>query len=78
VDRASASKRCPHRLDSEVVHAIVAKRLETLYGPHRLAYELGRPRSTIYGVSRRAGVSRLNFIDRPTQTVLRYERGASW
>ena len=74
LDRSSAPKRCPHRLDSDVVDAIVAKRLETLYGPHRLAYELGRPRSTIYGVLRRKGVSRLNFIDRPTRTVVRYER----
>jgi len=74
VDRTSAPKRCPHRLDSGAVDAIVAKRLETLYGPHRLAYELGRPRSTIYGVLRRKGVSRLSFIDRPTRTVVRYER----
>lgn len=52
----------------------MAARLETLHGPHRLAYALGRPRSTIYGVLRRAGISRLNFIDRPTRTVVRYER----
>ena len=53
VDRTSAPKRCPHRLDLDVVATIVAARLETLYGPHRLAYALGRPRSTIYGVLRR-------------------------
>jgi transposase InsO family protein len=74
VDRTSAPRRCPHRLDSDVVATIVATRLETLFGPHRLAYALGRPRSTIYGVLRRAGVSRLSFIDRPTRTVVRYER----
>jgi transposase InsO family protein len=74
VDRTSAPKRCPHRLDPDVVATIVATRLETLYGPHRLAYELGRPRSTIYGVLRREKVSRLSFIDRPTRTVVRYER----
>ncbi len=74
VDRTSAPKRCPHRLGPEVVATIVATRLETLYGPHRLAYELGRPRSTIYGVLRREHVSRLSFIDRPTRTVVRYER----
>ena len=39
------------------VATIVAARLETLYGPHRLAYELGRPRSTIYGVLRRESTS---------------------
>jgi len=73
-DRSSAPKFCPHRLSAEAVSSIVATRLETLHGPHRLAYALGRPRSTIYGVLRRAGISRLGFIDRPTRTVVRYER----
>lgn len=73
-DRSSTPRRCPHRLGSEAVASIVAARLDTLHGPHRLAYALGRPRSTIYGVLRRAGVSRLSFIDRPTRTVVRYER----
>lgn len=73
-DRTSAPRRCPHRLGPDAVASIVAARLETLHGPHRLAYGLGRPRSTIYGVLRRAGLSRLSFIDRPTRTVVRYER----
>jgi transposase InsO family protein len=73
-DRTSAPLRCPHRLSADVVATIVATRLETRYGPHRLAYALGRPRSTIYGVLRREHVSRLSFIDRPTRTVVRYER----
>lgn len=73
-DRSSAPKRCPHRLSPTEVSAIVAARLETLHGPHRLAYALGRPRSTIYGILRREGLSRLSFIDRPTRTVVRYER----
>jgi transposase InsO family protein len=73
-DRTSAPRRCPHRLDPDAVATIVATRLETLYGPHRLAYALGRPRSTIYGVLRREQLSRLSFIDRPTRTVVRYER----
>ncbi len=73
-DRSSAPRSCPHALSSREVAAIVARRLETLKGPHRLAYDLGRHRSTIYGVLRRAGVSRLSFIDRPTRAVVRYER----
>jgi transposase InsO family protein len=73
-DRSSAPKRCPHRLEDAEVRRIVAVRLETLHGPHRLAYALGRHRSTIYGVLRREGLARLNFIDRPTRTVVRYER----
>ena len=73
-DRSSAPRPCPHQLSPDVVDSIVAARLETLHGPHRLAYALGRPRSTIYGVLRRARISRLSFIDRPTRTVVRYER----
>ena len=73
-DRTSAPRHCPHRLDADAVATIVATRLETLHGPHRLAYALGRPRSTIYGVLRRERISRLSFIDRPTRTVVRYER----
>jgi hypothetical protein len=56
------------------VATVVATRLETLHGPHRLAYVLGRPRSTIYGVLDRERISRLSFINRPTRTVVRYER----
>jgi transposase InsO family protein len=74
LDRSSAPRHCPHRLSELEVAAIVAARLETMMGPHRLAYRLGRHRSTIYGVLRRAGVSRLAWIDRPTRTVVRYER----
>jgi transposase len=73
-DRSSAPRRCPHRLSDEEVASIVATRLATLHGPHRLAYALGRHRSTIYGVLRRERVNRLSFIDRPTRTVVRYER----
>lgn len=74
LDRTSAPNRCPHRLPEAEVARIVATRLEILHGPHRLAYALGRPRSTIYGVLRRQGISRVSFIDRPTRTVVRYER----
>jgi transposase InsO family protein len=74
LDRTSAPRRCPHRLDEGAVAAIIEARLETLKGPHRLAYELRRPRSTIYGVLRRHRLSRLSYLDRPTRTVVRYER----
>jgi transposase InsO family protein len=35
---------------------------------------LGHPRSTVYAVLRRAGLSRLAHLDRPTAAPLRYER----
>ena len=75
-DRSSAPRYCPHRLGSEEVQRIVTTRLETMTGPHRLSYVLGRHRSTIYEVLRREGLSRLDYIDRPTRTVVRYERAA--
>jgi transposase InsO family protein len=44
-------------------------------GPHRLGPELGHPRSTIYAVLRRSGLSRLDRLDRPTGVpIRRYER----
>jgi transposase-like protein len=78
-DCTSAPRRCPHRFGADVVTEVVAARLETLHGPHRLAYRLGpigwadpaRP-STAYCAEK--GLSRLSFIDRPTRTVVRYER----
>jgi transposase InsO family protein len=75
-DRSSAPKRCPHGLGRDREDQIVAHRLATLQGPQRKSFALAMPRSTIYGVLRRRGVSRLSFIDRPTRTVVRYERDA--
>ena len=43
-------------------------------GPHRLGYHLGMPRSTIYGVLRRHGMSRLVYTDRTSGVVVRYQR----
>ncbi len=43
-------------------------------GPHHLAGVLGRPPSTIYGVLRRHGQSRLDHTDRPSGVPIRYER----
>jgi hypothetical protein len=43
-------------------------------GPHRLGYHLGMPRSTIYGVLARHGLSRLSHTDRTSGVVVRYQR----
>jgi transposase InsO family protein len=43
-------------------------------GPHRLGPQLGHPRSTVYAVLRREGLSRLTHLDRPTAIPIRYER----
>jgi len=73
-DRSSAPHRRPRALSRSEVRRIVAGRRRLKVGPHRLGPELGHPRSTVYGVLRRAGLSRLAHLDRPTSTPIRYER----
>lgn len=73
-DRPSKAKRLPHALGEEVVAIICRLRRELGRGPHRMAGELGLPRSTIYGVLRRAGLSVLGHMERTTRTVIRYEK----
>jgi transposase InsO family protein len=74
-DRSSRAKRLPHALGEDVITAICRLRRERGAGPHRLAWELGMPRSTVYGVLRRKGISVLRAMDRATREVIRYERG---
>jgi transposase InsO family protein len=64
----------PHALASHEVERIVRARRRTKLGPHRLGYQLGHPRSTVYAVLRRQGLSRLTSLDRPTAIPIRYER----
>jgi len=65
-DRSFAPHRSPHALPAREVRRIVAARRRLKRGPHQLAPVLGHPRSTIYAVLRRQGLSRLSFTDRPT------------
>lgn len=73
-DRSSAPHRCPNALSAKEVQRIVRARRRTKHGPHRLGPELGHPRSTVYAVLRREGLSRLTYLDRPTAVPIRYER----
>jgi transposase InsO family protein len=73
-DRSSAPHRSPHALAKHEVNRIVRARRRTKFGPHRLGYHLGHPRSTVYAVLRREGLSRLSSLDRPTAIPIRYER----
>jgi transposase InsO family protein len=73
-DRSSAPKRCPHALPTAAVERILRARRRTGDGPHRLGPMLGHPRSTVYGVLRRHGCSRLSGTDRATRIPIRYER----
>ena len=73
-DRTSAPRRCPHALPPRTVRRVLRARRRLKRGPHHLGATLGMPRSTIYGVLRRAGLSRLDHTDRPTGAPLRYEK----
>lgn len=73
-DRPSRPLRSPHALPLEEVQCILQARHHLRVGPHRLAPALGRPRSTIYGILRRHGLSRLRDWDRPTAVPVRYVR----
>ena len=74
LDRSSRPLRSPLRLSSAREAAIAARREATLEGPHRIAWALGEAPATVHRVLRRLGVPRLRDLDRPTRTVVRYER----
>ena len=73
-DRSSRPHRCPHALTTAQVRRVLAARRRHRHGPHRLAWRLDIPRSTIYGVLRRHGLSRLAHTDRASGVVVRYQR----
>jgi transposase InsO family protein len=74
VDRSSRPHRMPARLSPERERAILRRRHATLEGPHRIAWALGEAPATVHRVLRRRGAPRLRDLDRPTRTVVRYER----
>jgi transposase InsO family protein len=71
-DRSSRPHRSPRRSSDAVSAAIIRARAHRRYGPARLAPLTGHPRSTIYGVLRRAGLNRLCDTDRVTAAPVRY------
>jgi transposase InsO family protein len=73
-DRSSRPHRCPHALPAAQVRRVLAARRRRRQGPHRLGYHLAMSRSTVYGVLRRHGMSRLAHTDRASGAVVRYQR----
>ena len=73
-DRSSRPNHCPHTLPAAQVRRVLTARRRRRQGPHRLGYHLGMARSTIYGVLRRHGMSRLAHTDRTSGVVVRYQR----
>jgi transposase InsO family protein len=71
-DRSSRPHRSPRRSSAAVTATIIRARARRRYGPARLAPLTGQPRSTIYGILRRAGLNRLLDTDRVTAAPVRY------
>jgi transposase InsO family protein len=74
VDRSSRAQVCRHALPARTVARILRARRRWRQGPHRLSPRLGVPRSTVYGVLRRHGLSRLHDSERTTGVPIRYVR----
>ncbi len=72
-DRASRPHRSPRALPAQRVAEICRLRRELGRGPMHLGWRLGLPTSTVYGVLRRAGLQRLDRLDRTTRVIVRYE-----
>jgi transposase InsO family protein len=71
LDRSSRPTRSPRQLSLLEEEPILRARRETGYGPGRLAWIVGRARSTIWKVLRRHGLSRLPKLPQPARR--RYE-----
>jgi transposase InsO family protein len=73
-DRSARPVRRPRALAERDVRRILRLRRRLRVGPHRLGPLLGHPRSTVYGILRRHGVSRLAHADRLSGAPVRYVR----
>jgi transposase InsO family protein len=73
-DRSARPRHVPRALSERTVRRILRARRRLRVGPHRLGPLLGHPRSTVYGVLRRHGLSRLAHADRLTGAPIRYVR----
>jgi transposase len=73
-DRSARPLHPAHALPDREVRRILRLRRRLRVGPHRLGPLLGHPRSTVYGVLRRHGLSRLAHADRLTGAPVRYVR----
>jgi transposase InsO family protein len=73
-DRSARPHHRPRALPEREVRRILVMRRRLRVGPHRLGPLLGHSRSTVYGVLRRHGASRLAHTDRLTGVPVRYVR----
>jgi len=70
-DRSSRPRRSPARLGRRTERRIVAMRITRRWGPHRIGYHLGLPRSTVGRVLARYGMPLLMHLDQATGLPVR-------
>jgi len=75
VDRRSVVHRQARAHPVELGVLLCRLRREQRVGPHRLGWQTGLPRSTVYALLRRHGLGRLDRLE-PRPPVVRYERAA--
>ncbi|MCH8114914.1 MAG: helix-turn-helix domain-containing protein [Chloroflexi bacterium] len=76
VDRSSRPHRSPQLTPPRFVKAICKLRRKRSWGPRRIGWQPGIPRSTVYAVLRRSGLNRLAWMHRATREVVRYEHAS--
>ena len=75
VDRSSRPGSSPKRTCDALETRVCDLRRRYRWGPHRISYATGVPRSTVYRILCRYQLNRLDWFDRPTgRRVRRYER----
>ena len=75
-DRSSRPRRSPHLTAPKLVRTICALRRKRSWGPHRIGWDLGIARSTVYAVLRRSGLNRLAWLHRTTREIVRHEHAS--
>ena len=74
-DRSSRPRCSPARLPLRTERRIVALRITRLWGPHRIGYHLGLPRSTVGRVLGRYRLPLLVHVDQATGQRVRRPTG---
>lgn len=70
-DRSSRPLRSPNRLAKRRERRIVSLRFTQKWGPHRISYHLGIPRSTVERVLARYRMPKLAHLDQATGLSIR-------
>lgn len=79
-DRSSRPHRSPNQLPRKREHRIISLRFSRQWGPHRISYHLGIPRSTVERVLARYRMPKLAHLDQATglpirkPAIVRYEK----